>query len=159
MPKPGRIPNRTKCSDPFASQIFQWLRNTVAVQNAARCMGNLTPPSSRRYLRYSASDNFAVGGGDRIGATQADDVGTFQSSKRFAQSAAREDVFETERLQRVEEYDIQVPREPTVLETVVENEEIWPELFDCPPCRRDSVAILDMWHIRQGLRQLAGLVV
>jgi hypothetical protein len=110
-------------------------------------------------LRYSAPDDFSLGGGDRIGAAQADNVGTLQTSKRFAQCAAREDVFETERLQGVEEYDVQVACESTVLETVIENEEIWMELFDCPPRRRNSVAILDMRHIRQGLRQLAGFVV
>ena len=68
-------------------------------------------------------------------------------------------MFKAEWFEGVEQYDIKVTRQAAMLEAVVENKHIRMELRNCLPRRRNAVAILQVRHIRQGLRQFAGFVV
>jgi hypothetical protein len=57
-----------------------------------------------------------------VGVRDDDRAGPRQPPQRLAQQAARQDVAVPERLRRVHEHDVEVPRDAPVLERVVEHE-------------------------------------
>ena len=69
----------------------------------------------------------------QAGAGEPHDVGAPQSGRRFAQQSAGEQVFVAERLERVEQHDIQIATQATMLEAVVEQYQIRAEFADRSP--------------------------
>ena len=82
-------------------------------------MHHFAPSGVRRKPRNSLPNCCPLGGRHQIGAAQSNDVGPRQPRGRLAQQAAWKDVFEPERLQCVEENNVEVAGQPTMLEAVV----------------------------------------
>src|SRR3954468_20827665 len=109
-------------------------------------MRELAPGGLWREFGDSLSDRRALGGRDCIGATQTDSMCAGEAGEWLAQRAAGEDVVEAERLQRVEQNDVEVTREAAVLEAIVEDNHVRIVITDSVISGRDPIAILDVRH-------------
>src|SRR4051794_40824610 len=112
-------------------------------------MRELAPGGLWREFGDSLSDRRALGGRDCVGATQTDSMCAGEAGEWLAQRAAGEDVIEAERLERVEENDVEVTREAAVLEAIVENNRTRIAVMDSFFSGGDPIAILDVRHAGQ----------
>ena len=62
--------------------------------------------------------------GNEIGAVEENDVGAAESGERFAKETGREDASAAERIERVEEDDVEIALKLAMLERVVEEENV-----------------------------------
>jgi len=98
-------------------------------------------------------------GVDQIGTAQRDHVRPAETRKRLAERTTREHVSVTERLERIDQHDIQVAVKAAVLETVVENHRLALQLFGSSSRSGNAVGILEVGNVRQALIEFERLVV
>jgi len=96
-------------------------------------------------------------GVDPIGSGQDHGVGSAEGCERFPEESAGKDPVAAEGIRGVDRHDVEVPPQPPMLEAVVEDDHIGPELPG-PPGRRRSIPIGDVGHAGQHDRQLRSLV-
>jgi hypothetical protein len=86
-------------------------------------------------------------------------VRPLQSDERLAQRAARKHMAVAKRLERIEQDNVQVSRQPAMLKTVVENDGVAIEFGNRAFGRGDAIWILYMRHVRERLLQFQRLIV
>ena len=82
-----------------------------------------------------------------------------KTGERLAQCAAGEDVFETERLERVEEHDIEIAAQTAVLESIIKEQQLRIEILDSHFGGGDAIAVLYVRNGRQRVGKLQCFVV
>ena len=82
-----------------------------------------------------------------------------QPFDRLAQRAARKDVAEPERLQGVQQHDVQIAGDAAMLEAVVQYDQFRLERPDGLSRRRHPIGVLHVRHVGQQPSQLAGFIV
>ena len=131
--------------------------------SAARPVGRFratrTGTSGRRCGRQPAADVGDDRRLDQFGPRDDDHVGPPQGRERLAQQAQRQHVAETERRRCVHQDDVQVPRQPPVLEPVVQDRHaagvVPREIVDGLP----AVRVLDHGHAGAEAFHLQGFLV
>ena len=93
-------------------------------------------------------DRLAVRCGNLVGPREDYQAGPAERSGRLAQEPAGEETAEAEGVGGVEQDDVQVAREPAVLEAVVEDEELRVKLLDRDPGDPDPVGVLEVRDVR-----------
>ena len=71
-----------------------------------------------------SANRSATLGGNEVGAVEENDVGASETGERFAEEARRENATAAERIQRVEENDVEVALDSAVLKRVVEEQNV-----------------------------------
>ncbi len=96
---------------------------------------------------------------EQIGAGEDHHVGPPQPFDRFPQPSPRKHVAEPERLQGIQEHDVQIAAEAAMLKTVVQHDQVRSEGGNGLPCGGHAVGVLQVRHVGERLLQFAGLVV
>src|SRR4051794_32891544 len=107
-------------------------------------MRELAPSGLRREFGDSVLDRGALPGRDCVGSAQANSVCAGEAGEWLAECAAGKDVIEAERLERVEENDIEVASEAAVLEAIIEDDHLRIVFTDGIVGRGDPIAVLDV---------------
>ena len=93
----------------------------------------------------------------RVGPREHDRVGSLERRQGLAQQAAGEEVIAAERVGRVDRHDVEVAAEPTMLESVVENDRPG-ALFHRPRCSRHAIPVGDVEDSVEHDRELRRLI-
>jgi len=109
------------------------------------------------------SDSGANGGSlvgiDHVGSGEDHGVGAAQSGEGFSQRAAGKDVFEAERFEGVDENDVEIAVDATMLEGIVEEDHLAAEFFDGDGRGADSIGVLQVGNVGQLVFEFNGFVV
>ena len=105
-------------------------------------------------------DRRSLGRADQVGPRQDDHAGAPQRADRLAEQAAREQMPQPERLERIEQHHVEVARQPPMLKPVVEHDQLGLELVRRRSCASATrSAILKMGDVGQVLLEDPALVV
>src|SRR5262245_57747214 len=126
------------------AQRFQCRPLLLAVDQFDRLMTRLNDRRMRRRSPDLVTQSFAFAGADLIAARQDDDAGAAEAARRLAQQAARKVMPMAPGAGRVKKDNIQVARQSSMLEAVVEHQDLAPELLDCRPGKGDTVSPLQV---------------
>jgi hypothetical protein len=91
-------------------------------------------------------------GAEQVGAGEYDHVSARQVRERLAEQAAGQQSFAAERVEAVEQHDVEVAMEAAMLEGVVEQDELRAMLVDRLLGGGMAIAVLEMGNIRQSER-------
>ena len=119
---PGCRSRRTRRPDARAS--FPALARAAMRNERRRLVGQFQPERLRSKCRRAGLNLAAARFVHGIRPRQRDDVRPGQAADRLAQQAPRQQMLVAERLQRVEEHNIQVARDPPMLERVVQEQHV-----------------------------------
>ena len=122
-------------------------------------MSNFAPRGLRREPGDSVANRAPFGCSNGIGATEDDDMRPVEILDRLAECSTGKDMLEAERLERVEQYDIQIARQPAVLETVVEQHDVRMIFGDRSSCGCHAISILHVRNARQRLGEFQRFVI
>jgi hypothetical protein len=157
--KAGRIPDPTERGDAIDRQRIERFFLAAMISQRDRLMGNFNPrrgAGPRRNLVVNLLADFRT---DSVGAGQDNDIRTAQSGDRFTQQTSRQQVSIAERLERIDQYQIQIAVDTPMLKGVVQKDQLRIEFFDSGFGRFDSIGILHMWYVGEFLLQLERFVV
>jgi hypothetical protein len=119
-PKPSGIADSTKGRDAPACQPGDRLLLSFVADQLQRSMHDLSPRRLRRHVGYALPDRCPLWLVDEIRSGEHDDVGSLQSLHRLAEQSAGDEMVETEGDESIEQDNIQVAMQTTVLEGIVE---------------------------------------
>ena len=142
-----------------AGERFQRCSTAIETAQPKRPMRRFDPEGMGREAANFLGDRLPLGIADQVGPGEDNHLGSRKTGQRLAERAAGKDVIEAKRFQGVDQDNIQIATEPAVLKSVVQQNRLGLVPLDRLPGRRHTVAILQMWHLRQRQGQLAGLVI
>jgi len=122
-------------------------------------MCELDPQGSGRELYGLPADFVAVGRADGIGPREAHDVCSRQPLHGFSQQASRQKAAVAERLERIEQHDIEIAGQPPVLKGVVQQQHLVGVLPQCLFGSCDAIGVLQMRYVRKLRSQFQRLVI
>jgi len=140
-------------------QTIERLFSALEIDQYRGCLCGLHLNCLRRVVSRAPHYRPALVERDHVRAIQHHHVGPAQGVERLAQQAAGKHMAVAERLQGVEHHQIQVPGEPAVLETVVEQNQFRLQLVDGQLRGSHPIGILQVRHIGQAALQLQRFVV
>eukprot|EP00913_Durusdinium_trenchii_P035228 g32958.t1 len=108
--------------------------------------GNFHQRAFRHGLADDAENLCLLVGGALIGPGEHDQIGAAQAGKGFTKQPARQQPAVTERIERVDQDDVEIAGQSAVLETVVENEHLGIEFVGRVVRRADAIGVLQMRH-------------
>ena len=83
-----------------------------------------------------------------LAARDQHDIGSPESSQRLSKESSWQEVAVTERIQGIDQHEIEVPMDPAVLERIVEDNRTTLMFQDQPAGARNAVGLLHMRHSR-----------
>jgi hypothetical protein len=96
---------------------------------------------------------------DLIGTSGNHNVGPLKRSQRLAKQSSRQQVSITEWFSGIEQNYLQVAMNPTMLKSIVQQEDLHVQLLDRNLRDRNAIRRLKVWHIWEAEFQFFGLVV
>ena len=133
---------------------------SLAVDQVERGVPGLDP-AQRAGLPFGlGADRRPLGRVDQVGPRQDDHVRRAAASATGSRSRPRGNrSTQAERLEGIDQHQVEVARQPPMLEAVVEHEQLGLELVDGDPAERDAIGVLEMGDVGQVLLQDPALVV
>ncbi len=130
---PSGLPIPQNAATGWPASSSSGRRRPSAVDQLERSVAGLDPRSGP--ARRSASARMAArsAGLDQVGPRQDHDVGPPQRANRLAEQAAGQQSSQPERIEGIDQHQVEVAREPTMLEAVVEHQQLGLELLDRDP--------------------------
>jgi hypothetical protein len=110
-------------------------------------------------LQSALANASSLLGGGRVCPTQANHVRAGQALGRLAEHAAGEYMVETEGRERIQQDDVQIATQSTMLESVVEKNHVATVIVDGLAGSRKAIGVLHVGNVGQSPAELAGLVV
>ena len=159
MPKAGRVADAAEGGHTTSRKFGKRLRMTSLVDQTTGGMGAFAPSRAWEPVVGRVANRLALLGRNGVGPAQANDMGTLQAGERLAQRAAGKHVVETERLERIEQHNVQIASQPAVLEAVVQHDDLASKLANCLLSSRYAIGILHVRHVGKRLLQFERFVI
>ncbi len=159
MPKTGRVTYGAECRCRLVPQGFEWLARVFGVDQCSRSMG-------KQRLIGVGCPPVQLGGklfepfrGHGIGAGDGHHVGSRQLAERFTQQAAWQYVSVAPGLESVDEDEVEIAVDASMLKTIIQHDQLSLMVFDGLARGLDTIRILQVNDLGQLTSQLECLVV
>jgi hypothetical protein len=96
---------------------------------------------------------------DEVTSGDQDEVSSAEVADRFTKKTAWQYPAPSPRVGRINEDHVERSAEPTVLESVIQNEELAFKFFESDPCEGDTVGTLQVWDIGKVLFEEKSFIV
>ncbi len=144
------VPNPTEGGDRQVLDRIERRRNALLIDEAEWGMARFDPLQSPPGRAFGhGSDCRPLGWGDQIGSREDDDRRAPERTDRLTQQAAREQMLQAERLEGVNQHQVNVVRKPAMLKAVVEHDQLGLDLEHRNSSQRNSVGPLEMRNVGQ----------
>ena len=120
VPKTRRIANPAKRRHPPAPKCFYRFLRSIRRNQFLRRMPTLRPNNLRRNSLHFRPYPSALSLIHHVRPSQHRRIGSHQAFQRLPQRPPRKHMTKPKRLQRIDQYDIQIPRQPTMLKSIVQ---------------------------------------
>ena len=122
-------------------------------------MPRLDPPPGTGLAFGLLTDRRPLVNIDQVGPGQHDEVSPSQGFQRLPEQASGQDTTQPERLEGIDQDDVEVPSQATMLEAIIEYQDLGLQLLDRDPRGLDPVAILEVRDVGEVLLQDTTFVV
>ena len=159
-PEPSGLPIPQKAATRPAGQLVERTSDlpSASIRSSGACRDSTqrSGPARRSASRRIAGARRLV---DQVGPREDDHAGPPQRADRLAEQPAGEEPAQAERVEGVEQDEVEVARQPAMLEAVVEDEQLGLQLLDGDRAPGDPVRVLEVGDVGQVLLQHPPLVV